>query len=77
MRWVNWSMRHRVTTMVLATLFFFGSVALIPLLPTGFIPPDDNSQTAGLPGAAAGLDAGADPRRRRAGAPDGHAGCST
>jgi multidrug efflux pump subunit AcrB len=45
MRWVNWSMRHRVKTMVLGTLFFFGSVALIPLLPTGFIPPDDNSQT--------------------------------
>jgi multidrug efflux pump subunit AcrB len=44
-RWVNWSMRHRVKTMVLATLFFFASVALIPLLPTGFIPPDDNSQT--------------------------------
>lgn len=42
---VNWSMKHRVKTMVLATLFFFGSVALIPLLPTGFIPPDDNSQT--------------------------------
>ncbi|HWI84018.1 efflux RND transporter permease subunit [Ramlibacter sp.] len=45
MRWANWCMRHRVKTMVLATLFFFGSVALIPLLPTGFIPPDDNSQT--------------------------------
>jgi multidrug efflux pump subunit AcrB len=45
MRWVNRSMRHRVTTMVLAILFFVGSVALIPLLPTGFIPPDDNSQT--------------------------------
>ncbi len=45
MRMVNWSMRHRVVTMVLATLFFVGSVALIPLLPTGFIPPDDNSQT--------------------------------
>jgi multidrug efflux pump subunit AcrB len=45
MRCVNWSMRHRVKTMVLGTLFFFGSVALIPLLPTGFIPPDDNSQT--------------------------------
>jgi multidrug efflux pump subunit AcrB len=45
MRWVNWSMRHRVKTMLLSTLFFFGSVALIPLLPTGFIPPDDNSQT--------------------------------
>jgi multidrug efflux pump subunit AcrB len=45
MRCVNWSMRHRVATMALSTLFFFGSVALIPLLPTGFIPPDDNSQT--------------------------------
>jgi len=45
MRCVNWSMRHRVATMVLSTLFFFGSIALIPLLPTGFIPPDDNSQT--------------------------------
>lgn len=45
MKCVNWSMRHRVKTMVLATLFFIGSVALIPLLPTGFIPPDDNSQT--------------------------------
>jgi len=45
MRCVNWSMKHRVKTMILSTLFFFGSVALIPLLPTGFIPPDDNSQT--------------------------------
>jgi multidrug efflux pump subunit AcrB len=45
MRWVNWSMRNRWKTMVFATLFFFGSVALIPLLPTAFIPPDDNSQT--------------------------------
>ncbi|HEX2545487.1 MAG TPA: efflux RND transporter permease subunit [Ramlibacter sp.] len=45
LRCVRWSMKHRVKTMVLATLFFFGSIALIPLLPTGFIPPDDNSQT--------------------------------
>lgn len=45
MRAVNWSMKHRVKTVILATLFFFGSVALVPLLPTGFIPPDDNSQT--------------------------------
>lgn len=45
MRAVNWSMKHRVVTMILATLFFIGSVALVPLLPTGFIPPDDNSQT--------------------------------
>ena len=26
LKWVNWSMRHRVKTMVLATLFFIGSV---------------------------------------------------
>ncbi|HEY0825546.1 MAG TPA: efflux RND transporter permease subunit, partial [Ramlibacter sp.] len=45
LRAVNWSMKHRVKTMVMATLFFFGSIALVPLLPAGFIPPDDNSQT--------------------------------
>jgi multidrug efflux pump subunit AcrB len=42
---VKWSMSHRLATFALSALFFFGSVALIPLLPTGFIPPDDNSQT--------------------------------
>jgi multidrug efflux pump subunit AcrB len=45
MRWITWCMTHRFKTMVLATLFFFGSLAMIPLLKTGFIPPDDNSQT--------------------------------
>lgn len=45
MRSVNWSMKHRVKTVILATLFFIASIALVPLLPTGFIPPDDNSQT--------------------------------
>ena len=30
---------------ILPFLFVIGSIALIPLLPTGFIPPDDNSQT--------------------------------
>jgi len=45
MKCVNWSMKYRKATMALSTAFFFGSVALIPLLPTGFIPPDDNSQT--------------------------------
>ena len=44
-RWVAWCLKHRALTMVLALLFFVGSIALIPLLPTGFIPPDDNSQT--------------------------------
>ncbi len=41
----RWCMKHRVITMLLSFLFFIGSIALIPLLPTGFIPPDDNSQT--------------------------------
>ncbi|MET0542545.1 MAG: efflux RND transporter permease subunit, partial [Variovorax sp.] len=45
MRTVQWCMTNRFKTMVLATLFFFGSLAMIPLLKTGFIPPDDNSQT--------------------------------
>jgi multidrug efflux pump subunit AcrB len=45
MRCATWCLRHRLVTMIAATLFFFGSVALVPLLPTGFIPPDDNSQT--------------------------------
>ena len=61
---VNWSMKHRVTTMVLATLFFFGSVALIPLLPTGFIPPDDNSQTQVYLELPPGSTLAADARRR-------------
>jgi multidrug efflux pump subunit AcrB len=45
LRWSTWCLKHRLLTMIAATLFFFGSIALIPLLPTGFIPPDDNSQT--------------------------------
>ena len=45
MRAAAWCLKHRVVTMVMATLFFVGSILLIPLLPTGFIPPDDNSQT--------------------------------
>ena len=45
MRLAAWCLRHRWLTMLGAAAFFIGSVLLIPLLPTGFIPPDDNSQT--------------------------------
>ena len=38
-------LRWRWVTMGAAALFFAGSFALVPLLPTGFIPPDDLSQT--------------------------------
>ncbi|OGB20088.1 MAG: RND transporter [Burkholderiales bacterium RIFCSPLOWO2_02_FULL_67_64] len=43
--WAAWCIRHRWITMVAAGAFFVGSLMLIPLLPQGFIPPDDNSQT--------------------------------
>lgn len=40
-----WCLTHRKTTVAAATIFFIASLLLIPLLPKGFIPPDDNSQT--------------------------------
>lgn len=45
MRVSRWCLQHRLITVVAALAFFVGSLFLIPLLPTGFIPPDDNSQT--------------------------------
>ena len=45
MRVSRWCLKHRLITVVAALAFFVGSLFLIPLLPTGFIPPDDNSQT--------------------------------
>lgn len=41
----GWCLQHRLTTMLAAGAFFVGSIMLIPLLPTGFIPADDNPQT--------------------------------
>jgi len=43
--WVTWCLKHRVLTMLGAATFFFGSFALVPFLGTGFLPPDDLSQT--------------------------------
>jgi len=45
MQLATWCLEHRRTTMAAAAAFFIGSLLLIPLLPTGFIPPDDNPQT--------------------------------
>ena len=45
MTWSGWALKHRWLTMGAAAAFFVGSLMLIPLLPKGFIPPDDNSQT--------------------------------
>ncbi len=43
--WAAWCLRHRLVTMLAATIFFVGSFMLVPLLPKGFLPPDDLSQT--------------------------------
>jgi multidrug efflux pump subunit AcrB len=41
----GWCLHHRLLTMIAAAAFFFGTLCLVPLLPTGFIPADDNPQT--------------------------------
>ena len=46
MRMAGWCLKHRVATTICTAVFFFGVLAgLTPLLPTGFMPPDDLSQT--------------------------------
>jgi multidrug efflux pump subunit AcrB len=45
MRSMQWCLRHRLLTLLGAIAFFVGSVMLIPLLPTGFVPPADRAQT--------------------------------
>jgi len=42
---VRWCLRHRGITAILSILFFIGSIALVPLLPKGFVPPADRGQT--------------------------------
>ncbi len=42
---MKWSLNHRLVTAIASGLFFIGSIALVPLLPTGFVPPADRSQT--------------------------------
>ena len=45
MRTMRWCLSHRGVTMLGAALFFIGSIALVPLLPTGFVPAADRGQT--------------------------------
>ena len=46
LRAVRWCLSHRKTTMALATAFFVGSIALVPLIPAGLIPPSDRGHTS-------------------------------
>ena len=43
--WARACLKHRLLTTVAAIVFTVGALALVPLLPTGFLPPDDLSQT--------------------------------
>ena len=45
MQLAAWCLKHRLTTICGAAAFFVGSLFLIPLLPQGFLPADDNPQT--------------------------------
>ena len=45
MRWAQWALKHRIKVTIAAIAFTIGSFVLVGLLPTGFIPPDDLSQT--------------------------------
>ena len=42
---VRWCLAHRKITTAAAIAFLIGSVALVPLIPTGFIPPSDENFT--------------------------------
>ncbi len=45
LKWATYCLNNRVKTLLGAAVFFFGSFMLVPLLPTGFVPPDDLSQS--------------------------------
>ncbi len=45
LKWARACLQHRWLTVLGAGAFFIGALMLVPLLPTGFIPPDDLSQT--------------------------------
>ncbi len=41
--WAHWCLTHRKSTIAVAVVFLVGSLALTPLLPTGFIPSEDRA----------------------------------
>ncbi|HEX6703925.1 MAG TPA: efflux RND transporter permease subunit [Albitalea sp.] len=45
MRWAQWALKHRIKVTLAVIGFTVASFFLVGLLPTGFIPPDDLSQT--------------------------------
>lgn len=41
MKSINWCLKHRKTTLLGGILFFIGSLSLVPLMSTSFMPPED------------------------------------
>jgi multidrug efflux pump subunit AcrB len=46
MKLARWSLVHRAKTLLISIALFAGSIALIPLLSTGFIPPSDKGTSS-------------------------------
>ncbi|RZU38180.1 multidrug efflux pump subunit AcrB [Fluviicoccus keumensis] len=44
-QWAAWCLKHRLLTLLVTAVFFFGSFSLAKYLPTGFVPPDDLNTT--------------------------------
>ena len=44
-RLMRWCLTHRLVTAIASGLFFIGSIVLVGLLPTGFVPAADRAQT--------------------------------
>jgi multidrug efflux pump subunit AcrB len=42
---MRWCLQHRLVTVIAAAVFFVASIALVGLLPTGFVPAADRGQT--------------------------------
>jgi multidrug efflux pump subunit AcrB len=45
LRIMRWCLTHRMITAIASGVFFIGSISLVPLLPTGFVPAADRGQT--------------------------------
>ncbi|MES2150572.1 MAG: efflux RND transporter permease subunit [Pseudomonadota bacterium] len=45
LRAMKWCLTHRLVTAIASAVFFAASIALVGLLPTGFVPPADRAQT--------------------------------
>ena len=45
MHTMRWCLKHRLTTAISAAVLFAGSISLVGLLPTGFVPAADRGQT--------------------------------